>query len=316
MSAPRVLVVRFSAIGDCVMTAWAIGDIRRAYPDARIVWAAETRCLPVLAVGPLVDRAVDVPREQWKRERNFLAPLRLFAGLRRERFDVGFDFQGHSKTALCLRLAAPEVRLAARATDAFARSLNPVVRLPVGEIHEVELAKRLVAAWNAGATDSADALPIMPMVGDLPAAVVGTTSLVSIQTGAGAADKVVPPAHWAAVAERLAGSGLRLCAIGGPNDPRIEHPAVVDLVGRLNLREAMAVVARSALHLAGDTGTGHIAAAYGVPTVSVFGPTAPERYRPWSSKAIVLRAGTCRVEDVSPDEIASAALEAARIRVG
>ncbi|HRI44468.1 MAG TPA: glycosyltransferase family 9 protein [Fimbriimonadaceae bacterium] len=315
MSAPRILIVRFSAIGDCVMTAWAVSDLRRAHPDAVIVWAAETRCLPVISTDRLVDRTVEVPRERWKRERRFLAPLRLFASLRRERFDVGFDFQGHSKTALCLRLARPRVRLAARATDVFARSLNPVARLPVGEVHEVELARRLVSAWQPGILQPEDALPILPSLTETPA-FREDGPIVSIQTGAGAADKIVPPAHWAEVADQLLAAGMRVCAIGGPNDPRVEHPGVADLVGKIDLREAMAVVARSVLHLAGDTGTGHIAAAYGVSTVSVFGPTPPERYRPWSKKAVVLRAASRRVEDVDPDEIVAAALEVARVRVG
>lgn len=297
------------------MTAWAVSDLRRAHPCARIVWAAETRCVPVLAEGSLVDRVVEVPRERWKRERRILAPLRLFAGLRRERFDVGFDFQGHSKTAICLRLARPKIRLAARATDAFARALNPLVHLPVGGIHEVELARRLVSAWQPELAHPGDILPIMPELA--PSSAVGEDGpLVSIQTGAGAADKVVPPEQWAAVGDRLLAAGLRVCAIGGPNDPRVQHPEVTDLVGRLDLREAMAVVAGSTLHLAGDTGTGHIAAAYGVPTVSVFGPTPPERYRPWSPNAVVLRAPSRRAEDVGPDEIADAALRAARVRVG
>ena len=70
----------------------------------------------------------------------------------------------------------------------------------------------------------------------------------------------------------------------------------------------MAAVAESHLHLAGDTGTGHIAAAYGTPVVSVFGPTPPERYRPWSARARVLRDDSKSVEAVSPDLILAEAL--------
>lgn len=301
------------------MTAWAVSQLRRAHSGATLVWAAETRCLPVIAEGNLVDRVVDVPRERWKRERRWLEPLRFFAGLRRFRFDVGFDFQGHSKTAICLRLASPRVRLAARATDLFARALNPVVRLPVGSLHEVELGARLVAEWapNLGSLDP----PIMPDLEIERRAVRGllqdaTERLVSIQTGAGAADKVVPPEHWARVADSLVGAGFRVCAIGGKNDPGVPHPQVENLGGRLDLREAMAVVAESALHLAGDTGTGHIAAAYGTPVVSIFGPTPPERFRPWSTNAVVLRSPAGQTRDVSPETIAAAALEMLRVRVG
>ncbi|MBC8063619.1 MAG: hypothetical protein H7Y17_02220, partial [Chlorobia bacterium] len=41
----------------------------------------------------------------------------------------------------------------------------------------------------------------------------------------------------------------------------------------------MSAVAHSTIHLAADTGTGHMAAAFGVPFVSVFGPTDPKLFR-------------------------------------
>jgi ADP-heptose:LPS heptosyltransferase len=60
------------------------------------------------------------------------------------------------------------------------------------------------------------------------------------------------------------------------------------------------------LHLAADTGTGHIAAAYGVPFVSVFGPTDPKLFRPYSDEGVVLRASD-RAGDVEPAQILAAA---------
>lgn len=306
----KVLLVRFSAIGDCVMVAYAATAIRKQNPDAEIVWAAETRCCPVIDTESLVNEVSEVPRDRWKKEHKILEPIRHFLSLRKRGFDYGFDFQGHSKTAICLRLAKPKKRWAARATDEFARRLNPTLLhdAPFTE-HEVELNMRLVRMWQPGLQipDS----PLMPTLGGerkkVRSLIRTEGRLVTIQTGAGADDKIVPPEHWALVARALIAEGFTVAAIGAPGDARVDEQGVQNLVGALTLREAMAAVAESALHLAGDTGSGHIAAAYGIPLVSVFGPTPPERYRPWSETATVLRDPSKATSAVTPDLILSAA---------
>jgi ADP-heptose:LPS heptosyltransferase len=94
--------------------------------------------------------------------------------------------------------------------------------------------------------------------------------------------------------------------LGGPGDPTPKTGE--SLVGKLTLRESMAVIASSELHVSADTGNGHIAAAYGVPTVSVFGPMDPVRFRPYGPKATVLRDPSHRPEAITADQILEACL--------
>jgi len=283
---PRILVVRFAAIGDCVMAAWAVTALRQAFPEGQIVWAAQERCAPVVADGTMVDETVVADRDAWKKTRwspaTWWHQTRRFTSLRKHRFEFGFDLQGHSKTALCLRLSGAKERHARRATDALARKLNPVTA--VEEMHEVEANLAFLGQfWPLS-------LPERPLMPDLPA--WRDSGFVSIQTGAGSKDKTYPAEQWKRVAEGLVKAGHRVVVVGGRKDPHLTVPGVEDLVGHLSLTETMQVVRASAAHVAADTGTGHIAAAYGVPVVSVFGPTDPEVYRPWSPQATVLQAGT------------------------
>jgi heptosyltransferase-1 len=60
------------------------------------------------------------------------------------------------------------------------------------------------------------------------------------------------------------------------------------LIGRTSLKEAVAVVQRSAVHVCGDTGTAHIAAAFRVPVVSLYGPTSPDRTGPYGQRSRTL----------------------------
>lgn len=59
----------------------------------------------------------------------------------------------------------------------------------------------------------------------------------------------------------------------------------VDLVGRVSLPEAAAVLARAALFVGNDSGLMHLAAATGTPTLGLFGPSRVEEYAPAGRRA-------------------------------
>jgi len=296
MSSPRVLIVRFSAIGDCVMAAWAATSIREKWPDAFLCWAVEGRCAPVVDRHALVTQRIEFPRDRWKQARwspaTWREQIQKYTRLRQLRFDLGFDLQGHSKTALCLRIAAPSHRIAAHATDGFAGRLNPIAgAIPPGT-HTVD--------WNHEVLNRLDnipacALPRLPDVSPHP-----EDNLVTISVSAGAAEKVYPLGHWEQIATQLIADGFRVVFLGGRPDP---HPTVgEDLVGKLRLKETLRMVSSSRVHLCADTGTGHMAAAVGVPVISVFGPTDPQRFRPYTSNGQVLKVSD-RPADVPVDTV-------------
>lgn len=68
-----------------------------------------------------------------------------------------------------------------------------------------------------------------------------------------------------------------------PEDRRI------DLVGRISLLEAYACLERASLYIGNDSGLMHLAAAAGVPTLGLFGPTQDQLYGPWGAHCRVVR---------------------------
>lgn len=308
----RTLIVRFSAIGDCILAAHLATALRLHAPEDVLGWVVDERCEEVIDTQRLMNRRIALPWATWKRRRwspsTWRAQLRVYLGLREHAFDLGLDLQGHSKTALCLRLARPRRRLAARATDAFARRLNPVLKTPPRGPHELDLYAAVLAEVRG--LEIADR-PMLPELEEEKEAVsreLGPEPFVTIQTGAGFADKRYPAELWAEVVRRLRERGLRVVAIGGAGDPRIPHPEVVDRVGAWNLRTSLAAVALSRAHFAADTGTAHAAAAFRTPVVTIFGRTDPARFRPWTPFGRVLRASNDPA-DVPPDQVVQAASE-------
>ena len=59
----------------------------------------------------------------------------------------------------------------------------------------------------------------------------------------------------------------------------------IDLVGRVDLLTAGAVLRRASLFIGNDTGLMHLAAAAGAPTLGLFGPSPIEQYAPWGAAA-------------------------------
>lgn len=318
MSAPRFLIVRFSAIGDCVIAGWAATSIRNKFPDAYLCWAVQDRCSPVIDRQELATRVWEMPRERWKRTRwspkTWREQVVSYARLRQLRFDYGIDFQGHLKTALCLRLSGAARRIAARGTDAIAARMNPVYGPQPTDIHTIEWNQQVLSTFGEFVCPDR---PIMPQREDAILAarelIPLGKPLVTISVGAGAHDKMYPASGWREVAAGMLAEGFHVVFLGGGGDPHVDVPGTIDLVGKMPLPQSMAAIQFSDLHLAADTGSGHIAAAYGVPVVSVFGPTDSVAFRPWTDKGCVLREGNDPAS-VSPDRVIQAACSLVKIR--
>jgi ADP-heptose:LPS heptosyltransferase len=67
------------------------------------------------------------------------------------------------------------------------------------------------------------------------------------------------------------------------------HERCIDLVGRVDLLTAAAVLRCCAMFIGNDTGLMHIAAASGTPTLGLFGPSPVAQYAPWGQQTACVR---------------------------
>lgn len=95
-------------------------------------------------------------------------------------------------------------------------------------------------------------------------------------------------AGWVALGRWLVDQGLVVVVAGGASDQRayseyvVERlPDAVNLVGRMTLPALGYLLSRAALYVGTDTAVSHMAAAVGVPTVVLFGPSNPVKWGPW-----------------------------------
>jgi heptosyltransferase-3 len=94
---------------------------------------------------------------------------------------------------------------------------------------------------------------------------------------------------WVELGRRLQSAGYEVVLTGGPDaeekryveEIRRALPAATDLAGRLSFPQLSLLLTRAACYVGPDTVMTHLAAATGVPTVALFGPSNPMKWGPW-----------------------------------
>jgi heptosyltransferase I len=297
----RILVIRLSSIGDILHTLPALQDLRRSFPAARLDWLVERRMSFLLSAFQGIDGIHVVDTSKLKRQpwdpMAWRESAKLVKELRSIRYDVCIDFQGLLKTAFIGFLSGARVRLG------FGRELvreRPAhwmyhQRLPetCGNCH-ITVRNRLLA-YQAGARPADDLPAILsrPVDEEFIESRLKTgriESFIVINPGAGWPTKRWPPDRYGALAARIlkdlsipvivtTGPGevglfeamARECPVSGLTHLSVDFLKLIPL-----FRKATAVIS-------GDTGPYHLACAMKVPTVGIFGSTAPERNGPWSN---------------------------------
>jgi ADP-heptose:LPS heptosyltransferase len=113
--------------------------------------------------------------------------------------------------------------------------------------------------------------------------------------------------RFAEVASRLTAAsgplpGSRVAVLAAPHERELAEPLLtalpparrIDLVGRVDLLTAAAVLRRCAMFIGNDTGLMHIAAASGTPTLGLFGPSPVAQYAPWGPRTAWVRSADPR----------------------
>jgi heptosyltransferase I len=272
--------------------------LRLRWPAAHIAWLVTPACAGLLDGHPQLDEVIRFERRRFGAGwRSPAAAAGLFAfarGLRAQKFDLVIDLQGLFRSGwLGKRTRAP-----VRVGFASAREFAPLFythRVPVADLEQHAVDRYLAVAEAIGcgrkpvefrfATDDADRAAVSKLLG-------GDDPYAVLLPGTNWATKRWPVEHFAATVDPLRDLfGLRSVAAGGPGDAALaaRMPGVLDLTGRTNLRQLVALLERATVVIANDSGPMHIAAALGRPLVTPYGPTSPVRTGPYRRMDAVIR---------------------------
>jgi lipopolysaccharide heptosyltransferase I len=330
----RIALVKLSSLGDVVHALPAAHALRRCLPGCELTWIVERRESAVLAGNPDLDRVVPVDTRLWRREfrrpggaRAVVVKVRgLVRALAAGGFDVAIDFQGNLKSGIITALTRAPLRVGFALGDCreSANALFTTRRLPLpsGPIHVVEENFVLLAALGLRREELG--VPVYPMAPDAAAeGVVGRllekegvgpeTPLVALNPGSGGPAKRWPTAAYQRLGDALATRlGARVALSWGPGEDALARevgagmraPALVPPA--TSIPELVALIRRASLVVGGDTGPIHIAAALGIPTVALYGPTDPRRNGPAGPRLLTVQSPTGRMDGIGVEAVLAA----------
>ncbi|HEX5506544.1 MAG TPA: glycosyltransferase family 9 protein [Thermomicrobiales bacterium] len=326
----RLLVVKLADIGDVLNTTPALHALRARYPRARIAVLTTRNGAQALARSPDVDEILTFDKGLFDRVGGSAAPRALLAGLRfalrlrAGRYDTLVLLHhlvtgwGTHKYAILALWSGARTRagldngrgwfLTHRAYDRGFGAIN-------------ERRYWLVVAATLGAPADDDRPRFVVTDGDVDAA--GRLLAPALRApdqpiivfhptvGPYAPSRRWPAARFAAVADRLAReTGALPVFVGGPGDAAATAEVValmrgpaLDLAGKTDLPALAGLLRRAALVVGNESSVGHLAAALGVPLLTIAGPSNDRAWAPYGAATVTLPP-----DDTLPDLPATSAV--------
>jgi lipopolysaccharide heptosyltransferase III len=271
-----ILFITATRIGDAVLSSGLLSHLVGRNPAARLTIAAGPDAAPLFEAVPGLERLLILRKRRLQRHW-----LKLYAAVAGRRWDLVVDLRG---SALAWLLRAGERRVMAKGDQ----SEHRVVQLARLFALDPPPAPRL---WTTPAHERC-AATLVPAGG----------SVLAIGPAANWRGKEWRAERFAELAQRLTTpDGLlptaRVAVLAAAHERAQAAPLLaavprerrIDLVGRLDLLTAAAVLRRSDLFIGNDTGLMHMAAAAGTPTLGLFGPSPVGQYAPWGPRAAYVR---------------------------
>jgi heptosyltransferase III len=268
----NILFITHTRVGDAVLSTGILSRLIERHPGARITIACGPAAVDIFRAVPGLDR-IHVLEKQ-NHGRHWLALWRTVAP---RRWDIVVDLRA---SAIAYFLMA-RTRYVSKPSKEMVHRLVHLARV-IGE--EDVLAPR-IWTWPEHWHNAEYILPDGP-----PALVVAPT--------ANWRGKMWRGARFAELLERLTASdgilpSARIVIMGAESERNLAQPVLasvraarrVDLIGKIDLLTAFMVLRRCALFIGNDSGLMHLAAAAGVPTLGLFGPSRVEVYAPWGPHA-------------------------------
>jgi ADP-heptose:LPS heptosyltransferase len=267
-----------------VLTTPALEILKRARPDLRLAVVVEDRFRDIFTGNPDIEE---------------ILPPRIGA-VRAWRPALCLNLHGGSRSAWMTALSGARFRAG---FGHFRPQSVYNVRIPrAQEILEVErtvhTAEHLASAmFYLGA-------PRCEIPRAKLAALAARSDVAAIHAVAAAPEKAWRADGFLVVAEELVRSGLEPVFLGGPADDLSPFRAYRSLAGA-PLSQVKALLARAAVFVGNDSGPAHMAAAFGVPSVVIFGASNPAIWGPWRAASEVVTAPG-GIGDVEIEQVLSA----------
>ena len=302
MNPPRhILVARTDKMGDLLLSLPVFQTLRKAFPKARLTALVSPYVKEIVQGHPAVDAVETVE----KGENLF----RLAARFKKLDADAFLALYPRPSQALAAWWAGIPLRIGT-AYRWYGFSFNQKVKVhrSHADRHEVEFNLDLVKSLGVTQMEKEIRFPLneedRSFARDLlkEKGIPPRIPYVAVHPGHRGSALNWKPEHYAEITGKLCQMGIRVILTAGPEETALisrvtthlpnlstEQKPVL-LIGECTLRQLAAVYEKAVCFLSGSTGTMHLAASVGTPTVSLFCPipeTTPIRWGPWGNPSTI-----------------------------
>lgn len=271
----RIAVIRLRSLGDCVLTTPGLSLLKQHRPDLRISVIVESRFAEVFEGNPDVDETRDAMT----------------------RADLVLNFHGGTRSMILAALSRAQLRagFAHHRYNFVYSDKIPTAQEILGVSRRVHTAEHLASAMFWLGVPQQE-IPRAKLFADPSPAREPYAVLHPFATRP---DKTWPAERFIEVARQLR---LHPIFLAGPTDDLT--PFKDFQTSRESLRVTKSLIAGASLFIGNDSGPAHIAAAFGIPVVVLFGPSDPVTWSPWRTESQVLTAS--EINGITTEEAISA----------
>ncbi len=270
----KILIIRFSSIGDIVITSPVIRCVRKKYPDAEIHFLTKKEHQSLVDSNPYINEVKLLKDSFWETVKD----------VRMQQYDLIIDLHKNIRTQL-IKIFAGGKSISFNKIN-FEKWL--MVNFKINRLPKIHLVDRYFDALKKlGIENDGEGLDYFIAKTDLETITNFDFTYDKYITWAiGAKQKTKQfPAHK--IAEALLQPEFQekiIVLIGGKEDMAkankictlVNSHRLFDLTGKLTIGQSAAMIQKSALLITNDTGMMHIGAALKKPTISIWGNTIPE----------------------------------------
>lgn len=304
----KILVVRYRFIGDMILTVPFLRNLRRAYPDAQIDMLVSPNSGEVIEDCPYVDNFIYFDTSRKHKYENGKDAKKSFmhyvSMLRKEKYDKAYILKRSFSSALLCYLAGIKERigfdtehrgfLLTKKAEYDAEKHESLCFLDVLTADGIKIKDAYLENWIKEET--------LNRVKNLlkENGVNEEEKFAAINAAASNPYKMWGADNFAAVIEYLSNEkGIRSVFIGASSDAELYEKMKfkgelklkpVNLCGKINIKESLAVLKTAKFFLGNDSGSLHMAASAGTRVIGLYGPMPFEKWKALGDNHILLRA--------------------------
>ena len=299
----KVLIIKFSSLGDIILTTAALRAIREKFPSPsyKISFLVGEESKDILLRSPYIDELLVCDLKNKDRSWRGLANIGNI--LRKKNFDLAIDLQNNRASHILAYLSMALNRYGYE-NKKFSFLLNQTVKDNQPLIDPVTHQFKILKMLGIDLLDNR--LELWPSSEDLKAAddlfnaqwlsqaqkVVG----INISASARWSTKTWPLEYLVCLCEELGLKDIRVVITGTTQDlalanqlvNSIKNTKIINACGKTSLNELAALIKKCNVFVSADSSPLHIASAMHTAFIALFGPTDPRRHLPPGKKCIVL----------------------------